>query len=379
MPPQVAVPGVILVRSTIERRFFRFAKIVIPLTYLLRAYVVEQCKHCGIEHLWHDEIRLTMEVGFVVGIILANSLFESIPSTFVQLLLGNAAQRHTKDHYSRRPTHAAFISWFDSWLNNTYRVVLGILFTSAAFTYYRDNFNELEATFNCHGWGYEAFDRLLYGMPPLIYYYFAGIIAWKIIITVLAIRSIPGQFDVTVQPGHPDEAGGLSPVGNLAIKMIYVATVPTLVSTLFVVLPYLARAINPDLPKPNARLQNSIIVPGVMFAGIFGSLFALVPVFRFHKVMIDQKIAHVALLERVAARVVHLKGAIAGLATQSDSAVIEEVIEELDVLEGFYRQHRNINTWPIGKRTLLELWATQTALYGQVLAFWPYLDILRNL
>jgi len=167
--------------------------------------------------------------------------------------------------------------------------------------------------------------------------------------------------------GHPDGAGGLLPIGKLSLNLLYVTVMPSLLSACILVAPL--------IPTPLLLLfaANNVLLfwlsPLILFAGILGSILALLPVLSFHQTMEKQKIEMIVILEKVSSKIIALKNNFI-ISQQSDPPEnLDRLIKEITALEAFYKSHENINTWPINKHVLVNIWGTQVFLVGQVAAF----------
>ena len=164
--------------------------------------------------------------------------------------------------------------------------------------------------------------------------------------------------------------------------MIYVTVVPTLRSALSLLAPIIVQYVDVPNIAPN-RVLLYVFSPLILLAGIAGSVLGLLPILRFHQVMLMHKTEMTEVLNRVSSRIVALKMDLAGMSQRVErestgdihklpdaSKPVDDVVKEISALESFYKAHQNINTWPLNRQVLIKIWATQTFLWGQVIALW---------
>ncbi|MAT96444.1 MAG: hypothetical protein CL608_04810 [Anaerolineaceae bacterium] len=350
----------IVVRNSTERFFFRTFFIIIPLIYLFRA-LVEFINLGEFPYTLLDYVKIPTELALIIALFFATRLFSALPNTLLQLFLDNAVLKQ-KDGI----TEPDFLKDLDLWLNRSLRKSIGLLSALTILGYYMTKIGGVGNLFRYASFSLSYLDLLLYIFPSVFYAYFAGIIAWKLVVTSWMFFNIPKTFDVNVRFWHPDQAGGLLPLGELSLKMVYVPVTPTILSALIILAPILSSFTSLNLPIANRVLLYGF-APVILLAGIIGSSIAITPLFKFHQVMLNKKRNAVEQLNHVSEQIVELKSRIAASQSRDD---FEETVKKLGILETFYKEHQKINTWPMNKRVLTEIWGTQAFLFGQALALW---------
>ena len=81
-------------------------------------------------------------------------------------------------------------------------------------------------------------DLLLYSGKAVVYAYWVGIVAWRVLVVSWRLQTLDRQFTISTKFGHPDKAGRLSGLGEICLKIIYVAVVPTPFSALIIFVSY---------------------------------------------------------------------------------------------------------------------------------------------
>ncbi|MBD3306903.1 hypothetical protein GF339_10760 [candidate division KSB3 bacterium] len=347
-----------IVKSSVEQWFFKIYIFVILTIYLLR-FVVEILMGEPLAQAFNF-FRIAIEVAAIFAFFFSKMLFrafeEIIPRLFSRKIFVNKPTSNTTFMRSKD-----FMERIEYWLNHPLRGLLGLLPVATITIYYI--FTTELAQFVQPNIFLRAIP--LYFLPLVLYAYFAGIVLWKIGGISIALSLIPKYFNINVQFTHPDRAGGLLPIGLLSLKMLYILLVPMILSGVMIFSPYFK--ILQRLPDISNQFLIYRFCPFILSTGIIGSIIALWPVFNFHKIMTDMKYDMINQLSRVSERIVTLKNQIL---TNQISGSIDDIMKEISTLETFYRTYHSINTWPLNKTTVAQIWMSQTFLASQTLALW---------
>jgi len=359
---EVDTNALIPVRNRAERFFLQWFWILIPSVYLFRS-ALEYLDLRTFPLALQDQIKWITEITLIIGIIFANLFFSSIEHTLIKLETSQNILPKSKGHSGIK----ALLDHLDRWLNHNLRIVMGIFSSLCIYIYYVVQFGGRHVLVSQADFSLSYLDLLLYIFPSVIYAYFVGIIVWKLVATSLIVRSIPDKFKIVVTFGHPDSAGGLLPIGKLSLAMLYVTVMPTILSACILIAPFFS--------TPILRLfsANTVLLfglgPVILFAGLIGSIFALLPIFSFHRVMEAYKLEMIKTLEQISSKIVALKKKFLIQEQSNSPENLENILNELNALETFYKANENINTWPINRQILVNIWGTQVFLIGQVVTF----------
>ncbi|MBD3196536.1 MAG: hypothetical protein GF317_15860 [Candidatus Lokiarchaeota archaeon] len=358
--------NLVIVRNKFEQFFFKYYIIIIPTVYLLR--IILQYVFFYRPYSLFDFTKIITEVALIIALIFSNKLFSSTPVLISQLFLENIVSPINYENKDEIHSHKHYLSRLDYWLNNKFRILPGMIASTIVFSYYIIRTGGFEKFISNINISMHFIDRGLYFLPSVFYSYFVGLVVWKLIIISRFVSFIPNKFCVNVKFGHPDRAGGLLPIGKICIKMIYITLVPTILSLFILVGPVMK--IIMDIPTP---LANSTLLfifsPLILFSGITGSIIALVPLIKYHKVMENQKIKFFEYLNIISQRIIELKMNL----EESDVTLKKnagDIIKEIVTLQEFYNSHDRINTWPLNRKILIGIWTTQTILWGQVVGLY---------
>lgn len=360
--------GLVVIRSKLEKIFFQNFYYIIPVVYLFRGFL-QFIDTWSFPSAFQDFVKIPAEIALILALIFANSLFAAIPKRFHQLFTSNVLLSSKSINTQKE----SFIKNYDYWLNHKSRKIIGFSTAILIFLYYILRIGGPQILLFRAGFSLEFIDYLLYIFPSVFYSYFVGIIVWKLFVSSYFIATIPIFFRINVQFVHPDGAGGLLPVGKLCLNMIYVTVIPTILSALLLITPLIGQSIDLINVIPNRVLLFGL-APMILFFGISGSVVALIPAIKFHKIMLEQKPDFVNYLNDVSKEIVLIKKKLISDSQSDDEHSIENLQKRLSFLESFYKSHQSINTWPMNRQILIKVWSTQTFLFAQVLALWNWIN-----
>lgn len=194
---------------------------------------------------------------------------------------------------------------------------------------------------------------LVFVLMPTIMIYFGGQIAWTHIVLSRFITRLTGAFELDVQPRHPDRAGGLKRIGDIAFQ---IATI------------YLVFAAYLSFVATTAGRYDAIgELPVLVYMGLTVAIFLVYltffgPMLAVHTAMTRVKSAYqdgayrkIAVVKETLADVIERRQ------TDADSEQIERLKTDLDQLRDIYfnKDEPSIPTWPFDTAILLRFLTPQ--------------------
>lgn len=345
---------VVVVKSQLERRFFQLYLVIIPSIYLLRAFV-EYMDTGRIPYTLLDRSRLLTELAMILALTFSKSLFSELPHILKKLFTSPAFYQDNGENSSE----AAFSKRLTMRLNHPCRHLVGFGAIITTSVYYASTYNP-DVLRNRSLWG--LLDQGLTAPPIVVYIYFFGIVFWKFLIISHALQKIPDQFTFKTQFGHPDNAGGLLPIGLICLKLIYIPVVPTILSALLLVFGYTELIQLGEI--------QYIFIFWFLTISLISSIIGLLPIFKFHQVMLMQRDDEVFMLAQLSDHIVKLKQEFVQVSSTLERGTADNYKNDIAAYESFYQSHQHINTWPVNRKVLIEIWAAQTFLISQLAAAW---------
>ena len=185
------------------------------------------------------------------------------------------------------------------------------------------------------GWDWDVIDKpwrlaLLAVEAPM--FYVAGYyIGWMVVQGRLARVLKTLGITYSVQPGHPDGAAGLRPLGDFFFRQAMLAGLPAAYVVFWIVLQ----------PPVVASL---ILLPLFLFVEVAAFVW---PIWAFHRVMVCQKRSLVTQADEIARRISSTQAKLRG---PIDSASIKELDVRLSADLQLYEEMASLSTWPVSKK-----------------------------
>lgn len=185
------------------------------------------------------------------------------------------------------------------------------------------------------GWDWKVIDDarlVLLAIEAPIFYAAGYYIGWMIIQGRLArvLRTLDIRY--SVQPGHPDGAAGLKPLGDFFFRQAMLTGMPAAYLALWIV-----------LQRPVAF--TLILLP--LFVLIEVAAFVW-PMWAFHRVMVRQKRSLVTQADEIAHRISSTK---VELRKSTNPDQVKELNARLTLDLKLYEELDNLPTWPVSKQT----------------------------
>lgn len=359
------VTQLVPVRSSVERFFLAWFFVLIPAMYTFRL-AVEYAESRTLPLALHDGVKIASEFALLIVFTLANTLLATLNPTIVSLFLNGVVSTLGAGDDGLSETLASCERSIDSRLNHDARIVVGSFVAFATFCYYVARMRGL-ATLVPTGSLLRLLDVVLYFGPTVCYAYFVGIIAWKLSVTSLFFQSFPEQYAVVPRFLHPDGACGLLPVGDLCLRMMYVAVIPTALSAFFL-LAHFAPQRFPAYLTPNETLLFGF-TPLILGGGVIGLVIGFVPLFRFHLAIIKYRHEWTWQQRGLAERIIAEKARIFRSSENLGESSIDAVPKTVTELQSQYEASRKVRMWPVDGGLVARIWGSVALVSGQLLAF----------
>lgn len=354
--------GLVAVRNRIERLFFRYFYLIIPVTYALRV-ALEYADSQTLPLALRDSVKSLSELAVLTVFALANALFSELRPTIASLLANGVIARQALRESDSRDSSTSYEQALDTLLNHRARILIGTMAALATLGYYVIRIGGASAFLNTTG-GFGFFDLVLYVVPSSCYAYFLGVVAWKVIATSLFFQRFPNHYSVVPRFLHPDRAAGLLPIGNLCLQLMYIAVVPTLLSATIILASFFARFGMAKYLIPNRVLFG--FIPPVLLLGLGGLILGFLPLFRFHLVMIGKRHEWIEQLAALAEKIITAKLQILEAPSESRPGGLETRLKTLSDFESYYNAAGKVHMWPVDTGVLARIWGSFVLLAGQV-------------
>lgn len=234
--------------------------------------------------------------------------------------------------------YVIFIRKFQDLLNSPYQWVFALAFSALPFSWYdnRWSFNE------------KITEHLIA--------FVIGFMAWRMIITGIQVWQLGRKFDINVQLGHPDECGGLAPLGNLCLWNALILSVAGIfLGGWIIIMPstqYIDVSIYGDV---SSRFYKLLLIPvGWAVVSFF------IPLWSVHNVLVAKREEVQLQLNQIGQKINQLSHEILDRCQELGPEESEKISKKLAILQRTYQQYKNYPVWPFNADLIKKLTLSQT-------------------
>jgi hypothetical protein len=180
-----------------------------------------------------------------------------------------------------------------------------------------------------------------------------GLMAWRMIIIGTRVWRLPQRFDLVIQSGHPDQCGGLEPLGNLCLWNALIITMAGL---------YLGGwiAIGPSTPYRSLAISYAPIFRQLLVIPIILSFVSFfIPLWSTHRVMVAKKNEIESQLDELTQSIYRESRELLNSADRLDLVETEKRLKNMGFMREIYSQNQRIPAWPINVAILSKFLASQ--------------------
>jgi hypothetical protein len=353
------------VRNSAERFFFAWFFVLIPAVYIFRL-TLEYVESGTLPYALRDLPKIAGESALLIFFTLANTFLATISPTISSLFSNGVVLRQTKGDGELLETQATCKQTLERLLNHNARILVAAIVALVTLYYYVTRMGGL-SVFASTGSLLSFLDVMLYFLPTVFYTYFVGIVVWKLFVTSLFFQSFPERYALVPRFLHPDGACGLLPLGQLCLRMMYVAVIPTVLSGLFLLSSFTPGGIA-EYVTPNTTLLFGF-APLILGVGIIGLIIGFLPLFRFHLAIIKHGHEWDEQLKALVERIIAEKAKILRPPENLREPPIDMLLKTLTELQSHYESSRKVRMWPVDRGMVARIWGSVALLSGQLVAF----------
>lgn len=205
---------------------------------------------------------------------------------------------------------------------------------------------------------------------PQLWMWIALTAGWPMLVTAYYLRRLTEDFDLEVIPSHPDQCGGLKPIGDICLQLAMIVLVASLALGYWGSAGRMLR-VSGILPQVSAETPTEVILnptreaqPITRMLANVGTLCGIIggvglffyPMLGIHGDMKKKKAGFAQELADAAAEFDHdFEEAI----KTGDGAQIKDAQGQLETLQSTYSLLKGYPEWPINWRTLLKFLTPQ--------------------
>jgi len=236
-----------------------------------------------------------------------------------------------------------FIGEVENQLNNKYQWVMGAVFALLVLVWYLPILLNLGKGFIILlGLVVEVFIALL-----------IGVVVWRMVFISWQVWRLPEKYELEIQVVHPDQCGGLEPLGNLCLwNALILAVAGIFLGGWISIGPNTQFADYAATYAPVFRLL--LIVPIILSFVTF-----LLPLWTTHRVMVQKKAEIQIRLDELAKSIYAESSILLNRTDELDFTEGDERNKRLSLMRTVYSQHQKIPTWPINTNIISKFAAAQ--------------------
>lgn len=339
--------------KVISNRLFRLTVAFLPIgigVLLLADWLI------GTQAFSSDVFRLSGVITVAIELFILDQLFRRLPealeSIWIRDLLfsSNTGEQHDQKFIQ-------FVNVLETALNSRWAVAIGVLgailgisatypvrffFQTGVFPY------DSNGLLTYYLWGNGAFVAAPLG-------YILGLLAWRVSLIAIYIDKLGQNFEIRVQPNHPDQCGGLKPLGDLCLFIALLVLMPAI---FFSVWGFATTFFQTGGGIYN-QLWSGLLRQWLVLLIVLALVAFLWPLYSIHTQMQKQRREIQAELDNLAERINELSTELRTEAYKLTPEQGEEKLKSLEFMRRVYQESARIPVWPIDWQTLLKFSGAQ--------------------
>ena len=202
-----------------------------------------------------------------------------------------------------------------------------------------------------------------------------GTMAWRMIVVGIEVSRLGKKYNLRPQLGHPDQCGGLEPLGDLCLWNALIVSIAGVYLGGWIII------LRPGLPVDRLSVQyvplflELLVVPLAVAAITF-----FLPLWNVHREMLARSVEVRRQLDELGQSIDRSARELLERADELPLAEGEERAKRLELMRQTYQQCRDVPVWPFNVQTLIKFVSSQAvpmlALTG---LSEPIRDVLKSL
>jgi hypothetical protein len=186
-----------------------------------------------------------------------------------------------------------------------------------------------------------------------------GLMVWRMLFTALQVSQLDKHFDLEIKFDHPDEAGGLEPLGNLCLWNALILAIPGIFLGAWILIGprfpmYLQREANQIVFRYSDLYYKLILVPIIL-----APLSFVLPLWSLHRVMEEKAVQIRRDLDHLGERIDRLARELLSRADEQSPQETETKIKNLELMQKVYLTNRKIPVWPLNTSVVIKFATSQ--------------------
>jgi hypothetical protein len=211
-----------------------------------------------------------------------------------------------------------------------------------------------------------------------------GLIVWRLLIIVYMVSMISHKFKLVVRPAHPDQSGGLQPMGDLCFSNALVVIVPVICFAAWIIIlssPVLRNSY-PQLAQYDTYTEGKVgtIQGGLFSLTLLGLIVFFLPIMEIRRYMVRQRQVYQERLDDLARQIDEINQRLINSAELNEPSEVQKQLDTLKWMRQVYQENKSFPVWPFNRDLALKLTASQVVPLLSLTGIGkPVLDVVGNL
>jgi hypothetical protein len=314
-----------------------------------------------------DWFRVTGYVTVAIASIFFLRLYVEVPRTLSRLWHSGAI-RESLSSPPKPHAYLQFIHGFENNMNNRW----GWLISLVGLAYYLVYYSGILAI---KSWG----DVIRLALA-IFMWLVLGIVIWRLLTVAYMTSMIPRKFNLIIRSAHPDQSGGLKPLGDLCFANALVIIVPVICFAVWFIIFAYPGILNtfPQLAWLSGWFG---VIQGSLFALILlGLVVFFLPIMEIHRQMVRQSQIHQQCLDDLGRHIDETNQRLIDSAELPEPAEVQKQIDALKLMHQVYDNNKFCPEWPFNREIALKLTLSQIpGLLGVSGISKPIIDVVVNI
>ncbi|MFZ2497668.1 hypothetical protein [Methanosarcina sp.] len=218
--------------------------------------------------------------------------------------------------------------------------------------------------------------HILNEFPVSLIAFISGLMVWRMYVISGSINKLVDTFQIEPKHGHPDMAGGLSPIGNLCMWNCIIASIPSVYISGWL----LIRNFN-EFPSPYTEMPNYYTYEFLVLLLTLSTLpivfLFIKPLWKVHQEMDDWRNSKKERLHEVGDLIHQRESRLLHETEKLNRIEYKSILTELEELKQLYTRNEKLPRWPFNMEILWNLLITYTLVIIAVLSQ-LYISFLIN-
>ena len=246
-----------------------------------------------------------------------------------------------------------FIERFEIALNHRFSwifagVLTGVMYISFSIRLYRTSdwwthLMDWPVTLVQGGnWPYLAF-----AASQLVFAFVLGLLLWRMAVAAHKIYQLGNIFDLRLQVSHPDNCGGLRPLGDLCLTNALILSTPAIfLAAWLTVIP----AYGPFSVRYSSYVSFYYVLLWIVV--VLALVAFLQPLYGVHQAMVRERFRLQAPLDEVEQRIALLTQRLLEQARNANTEQLDDFRKQLGALREIYELNAHVPVWPFDRKVL---------------------------